>query len=167
MREITLNGLDLPNDLVWVNEFEYSPTAQQHKRTLNGALIINENVKINGRTITLDSVGVVWLSRAVVVSIKVLSDELNGVFDLVYHGASFKVRFDKTSNSSINAVPVLDCSDPSDAAPYKVTLNFIDVSDTTMYSGSSGGTTEPDSSNISGSININTTLSVSGSGNTN
>jgi hypothetical protein len=50
---LMLDGLELPPDMVWVDEFDWSPIAQTETRSLSGALIIETAEKLEGRPITL------------------------------------------------------------------------------------------------------------------
>jgi hypothetical protein len=51
----SLGGVALPDDLEWVDEFDWSPAAQQLEVSLAGALIIEESAQLTGRPITLRS----------------------------------------------------------------------------------------------------------------
>lgn len=50
---ITLGALALPSGLIWSDEHEWTPVAQSTERTLSGALVLEEAVKLKGRPITL------------------------------------------------------------------------------------------------------------------
>lgn len=50
---LTLDGLELPINLVWVDEFDWTPTEQKQTRTLTGALIFETAQRQGGRPITL------------------------------------------------------------------------------------------------------------------
>lgn len=49
----TLGSITLPNDLMWVDEFTWSPCGQQVDVSFNGALIIEESAQQAGRPMTL------------------------------------------------------------------------------------------------------------------
>lgn len=51
----SLASIALPDDLEWVDEFDYSRTAQQVDYALSGALIVEEAARLQGRPITLRS----------------------------------------------------------------------------------------------------------------
>ncbi|MNV78610.1 hypothetical protein D3C71_1721070 [compost metagenome] len=50
---VTLNGLLLPDDLIWRDEFDWAPVEQVVTPTLTGALLVEETDKPEGRPITL------------------------------------------------------------------------------------------------------------------
>ncbi len=50
---VTLNGLHLPDDLIWRDEFDWAPVEQVVTPTLSGALLVEETAKPEGRPITL------------------------------------------------------------------------------------------------------------------
>ena len=43
---MTLDDIDLPDDLLWVNEYQWQPVAQETERTLTGALLVQEQAKL-------------------------------------------------------------------------------------------------------------------------
>lgn len=51
----SLGGIALPDDLEWVDEFDWSPVGQQVEVSLGGSLIIEESAQLAGRPITLRS----------------------------------------------------------------------------------------------------------------
>jgi len=149
MREVKIDDLILPDDLVWIDEFEYSDIAQSQKRTLNGALIINESAKVKGRSITIDSVGAVWVTRSKIQALKDMNDTLNGIFTLTFHERSYLVKFNKSSGSAITVKQVVECSDPNEDSPYTVTIRLIEVGTGSISTGS-GGSGTPTSDNLIG-----------------
>lgn len=54
LRDLTTNAeLALPNDLLWSDEFEWSPVAANNQYSLGGSLIIQQGVRLAGRPISL------------------------------------------------------------------------------------------------------------------
>jgi hypothetical protein len=51
----SLGGVTLPDDMEWVDEFDWSPVAQQAEISLAGALVTEETAQLTGRPITLRS----------------------------------------------------------------------------------------------------------------
>ena len=43
-----LDTIILPDDLLWINEFDWNPVEQSQERSLTGALIVQEQAKITG-----------------------------------------------------------------------------------------------------------------------
>ena len=61
----TVLSVDLPKDLVWNDELNWTPVAQDVEWSLSGALLIQEGVKLKGRSITLVAPSnMVWITRA-------------------------------------------------------------------------------------------------------
>ncbi|WP_429235043.1 hypothetical protein [Aeromonas salmonicida] len=50
---VTLNSELLPDDLVWRDEFDWSPVEQVVTPTLSGVLLVEETPRLEGRPITL------------------------------------------------------------------------------------------------------------------
>ena len=64
MANHTLNALALPGDMMWTDEFNWSPVERSIDYSLTGALIVDIGTRQAGRTITLegaDDAG--WLPR--------------------------------------------------------------------------------------------------------
>lgn len=51
----SLGGVTLPDDLEWVDEFDWARTKQQAEVSLGGALVVEESTQLAGRPITLRS----------------------------------------------------------------------------------------------------------------
>lgn len=49
----TLDDIELPGDLEWIDEFDWSPVAAQTEVTLGGSLLVEESAQLAGRPITL------------------------------------------------------------------------------------------------------------------
>ena len=48
-----LGTITLPDDLRWINEFEWNPVEQTTERSLTGALLVQEGQLTHGRPIVL------------------------------------------------------------------------------------------------------------------
>ena len=48
-----LDSVELDDQFEWVDEFEWDAIAQEQERSLSGALLVQEGVKLYGRPITL------------------------------------------------------------------------------------------------------------------
>lgn len=82
----TLNGIAIPDDMEWVDEFEWSPMAQQVEVASAGSLIVEEFKQLAGRWITLRS----WnegsnyaavVDHATVLALKALAEIARGQSD--------------------------------------------------------------------------------------
>jgi hypothetical protein len=49
----TLNGIELPEDLHWADEFDWQGVGQSRKYGLSGAQIVSEDAVLAGRPMTL------------------------------------------------------------------------------------------------------------------
>lgn len=59
-------SVTLPNDLLWKDEFEWSPVATNKSTSLSGALIIEQGVRQAGRPISLEPPpDMAWVKRSV------------------------------------------------------------------------------------------------------
>lgn len=67
---IKLDDLELPNQLEWGNEFDWTPLKQVITPTLTGALVIDQRITNIGRPINLLSNGGVWAARSLVTQLK-------------------------------------------------------------------------------------------------
>ena len=91
---ITLGAITLPEDLVWEDEFEWTPVEDSIDTALSGSLVIQSGTRAKGRPITLSGTeSHAWAPRSLVESLKVLADAPPGSLTLSYHGREFPVRF--------------------------------------------------------------------------
>ncbi len=124
-----LDTLTLPDNFIWVNEFEWSPVAQSTERSLTGALVVSEREKSYGRSIVLGDGENSWLPRQQLGELFVLSAPLNHKMPLVLpDGRRFTVIFDRSSGSPLEAYPVHPVSQPSDADFYGVVIRLMTIS---------------------------------------
>lgn len=75
----TLDDIELPGDLEWVDEFTWSSTAAQTEVTLGGSLLVEESAQLAGRPITLrsgQSGNTLWgvVPRSTVLALQALAD---------------------------------------------------------------------------------------------
>ncbi|WP_368162874.1 hypothetical protein [Aeromonas sp. s6] len=118
---VTLNGLLLPDDLVWRDEFDWSPVEQVVTPTLSGALLVEETATPEGRPITL----VGHAPRATVLLLKALEAQVAQLMTLtLLNGQQREVVWRRPG---IVAIPVIEMADPEAGEPYALTLNFTEV----------------------------------------
>lgn len=122
-----LDNLTLPTDLIWIDEFDWTPVEQSKTYSITGALIIESGTKQAGRPITLSGgkdYGVI--GRA---DLKLLTAKLTNNSPLVLtlnDARTFNVIFDHSKNP-IEAKPWIDYSDPIDADFYTLKISLITV----------------------------------------
>lgn len=118
---VTLNGLLLPDDLIWRDEFDWAPVEQVVTPTLTGALLVEETPKPEGRPITL----VGHCPRATVLSLKVLEAQVAQLLTLtLLDGVQREVFWRRPG---VVATPLIEMADPEAGEPYALTLNFTEV----------------------------------------
>lgn len=119
---VTLNGLQLPDDLIWRDEFDWAPVEQVVTPTLSGALLVEETAKPEGRPITL----VGHCPRATVLSVKALEAQVAQLMTLtLLDGLQREVFWRRPG---VVATPLIEMADPEAGEPYALTLNFTEVS---------------------------------------
>lgn len=124
---ITLDAITLPSDLIWTDEFDWSPVKQNESYSLTGALFVESGVKQAGRPITL--VGgetAAWIERA---TLNVLYAKLTSPANMVLtlnDARTFTVVFNHNSKP-IDAVPIIDYSTPDSADWYSITIRLMQV----------------------------------------
>jgi hypothetical protein len=89
-----LGGITLPDELVWPDEKEWSPVAQESRRTEGGRPVVFAAPLAGGRPITLESrVDRGWLTRAQVDDVLALAALPGASYTLTAHLASYTVLF--------------------------------------------------------------------------
>lgn len=125
--------LDLPEDLLWVNEFRWSPVAQATERSITGALLVDAAPRVGGRLITLagqeDSA---WILRSGLETLLAWAALPAQQFTLTHNGVARTVIFDHGTAEESGAIkqvqPVIDYSDPEPSDHYcSLELNFLEV----------------------------------------
>lgn len=122
---ITLGGIALPDDLLWVDEFDWSPTVQSTDYSLTGSLIIQTGTRQAGRPITLQGGSDHgWISRATLEQLY----GLNGTTKtLVLHDLrTFSVQW-RHGDKPIEASQVIGYSDVTSTDYYDLTLRLMVV----------------------------------------
>lgn len=126
--------LELPPDLLWTDEFRWSPIAQATERSITGALLVDVSPRLDGRTITLqgreDSA---WILRSGLATLHAWAALPGQEFTLTLNdGTARSVIFDhgtaEESNAIAQVAPVVDFSDPEPSDYYcSLTLRFLEV----------------------------------------
>ena len=124
-----LDTITLPDDLLWINEFEWNPVDQTTERSLTGALLVQELQLIHGRPIVLsgsDEAG--WVSRLTVKNLFALSKTASRTMTLTLpDNRQFSVIFDRSNGAPIEAQQVMPFAYPEDDCQYFLTLHFLTV----------------------------------------
>lgn len=108
---VSLEGITLPEDIEWVDEFVGFGVGQSIAPTLTGSLVIEENTQVDGRSITLRTGDEAWVDRSVVEQIDALAATQladGQTLTLVWgDGRTFDVVFDRSNGRPIEALPVI------------------------------------------------------------
>ena len=126
--------LDLPPDLIWVDELTWSAVAQRTTRSAFGTLIVSAVQRKGGRRITLQGEGdSAWIDRATLKKMKLWADVAGQRLELDLRGEIFTVIFDHGDAEETNAMgmqSVIDYSDKEDGDYYcSLVLRFLEASE--------------------------------------
>lgn len=125
---ITLDDVQLDDQLQWVNEFEHNPIEQTREHSLTGALLIQEGVKLYGREIELRSNGGAWTPLSVVRQLEAMRDELGRVMLLTLADSrQFHVIWNRSNGAPLAAEPVFREAYPTADSIYDITLRLLTV----------------------------------------
>ncbi|GAA4648165.1 hypothetical protein GCM10023116_04310 [Kistimonas scapharcae] len=125
---MTLDDIELPDDLLWVNEYQWQPVAQETERTLTGALLVQEQAKLYGREIELSGEQSGWVSRSIIEALKVLEAEAGKIMTLTLADSrTFSVIFDRSNGAAVEAQQVLPYAYPDNDYLYSLTIRLLTV----------------------------------------
>ncbi len=119
---VTLNSELLPDDLIWRDEFDWSPVEQVVTPTLSGALLVEETPRPDGRPITL----VGHCARATVLRLKALEAVPGQLLTLTLLDGVARTVIWRRPGVVVTAL--IEMADPEAGEPYALTLNFTEVS---------------------------------------
>lgn len=123
---ITLDGINLPADLEWVDEYSWSPVQQNIKKTLTGALVIPEMAQLAGREMTLEGDSETWITKAVLEQLRAKANTANLTMVLSYHSTNYNVKFHR-QQSPIDARLIVPFQNPQSDDVYSLTLRLMHV----------------------------------------
>jgi hypothetical protein len=127
MADHTLASVTLPVDMIWIDEFNWSPVQRAQEYSIGGALIIDVAERLAGRPITLKGeADAGWVHRTALLALYALAaDPAVASRTLTLgDGRVFTVAFD---DDPIEAEPVIDYSITGGDDWYVVTLKLIEV----------------------------------------
>jgi len=124
-----LDSIELDDQLEWTDEFTWDSVAQEQERSITGALLVQEGIKLHGRPITLQANGGAWTPLSVVRQLEVLRDQRLKVMDLVLpDGREFSVTWNRANGQApLEASQVHRTVNPGPAEDYEITLRLITV----------------------------------------
>lgn len=103
----TLDGISLPADIVWKDEFDWAAAVSSLKYSVTGAAIVQTRIRQAGRPLTLESAAndQGCVSRATVAALRALAD--TGRTNIVFthaDGRAFRVMF--APDAPISSQPI-------------------------------------------------------------
>lgn len=124
--------LTLPQDLFWLDEFEWSPVSQAVEYSTSGNLLVDIAVRQAGRSITLGGEGnSAWITRQDLQALSSWAKLPGQVFTLNLRGEEFNVIFDHGPNDQTKAIAqaaVVQFSDITSTDFYcNLVLRFLEI----------------------------------------
>lgn len=134
---ITLKNLrtqeleELPPELYWVDEFDWTDVKGSHKRSCTGSLIVLQSIANGGRPITLGGKSDMnWAPRHMVEKLRGWASVIGTKLEvtLTYNGdtTTLKAMFDTTAKC-VEATPVNEYESPKPTDDFHLTLRLIEV----------------------------------------
>jgi len=125
---ITLDDVQLDDQIQWVNEFEHDAVAQTQERSITGALLVQQGIKLHGREIDLRSNGGAWTPLSVVRRLETMRDEWGRVMLLTLADSrQFHVIFNRASGPPLTAEPIFREAYPTADSVYSINLRLLTV----------------------------------------
>ena len=125
---IVLDGIPLPVDLLWSDEWAASTVAQTVRRTLDGGLVVFYGELRAGLPITLESQpDAGWLTRTQVESIALRAASPGGLYTLNLRGQTWQVMFRHQDAPAFEARPLVSVANPQAGDFYLATLKLMTV----------------------------------------
>lgn len=125
----TLDGVDLPEDLVWTDEFGPWSKVEQMTNYSNGGLLYNRlKVKQAGRPITLEGdEKTAWATATELRAIQAKADAMDQMTLVTPDGRSFTVVF-RYKDGPVEAKPVVDFTEVDGDDTYNnLKIRFFEV----------------------------------------
>lgn len=128
---VILEGIELPDDIQWIDEFSGHGVGQTVTPTLTGALVVEESEQTEGRPMTLDGGRGSWISRSKAEAIALLAAtalEDGETLALEWaDGTNYEVVFDRSRDNGFQATEVQRVSRVFQGAEhqYFIKLNLL------------------------------------------
>lgn len=124
--------LHLPDDLLWVDEYAWTPATSSVSYLLTGALLVQSGTRQSGRPITLIAApDMAWVTRTTLntlydwAALPLSAD--SGRFELqLRDGRTFTVAF-RHQDTALEAEPVKGFPAHSDDEPYRITMRLMHI----------------------------------------
>lgn len=118
----------LPEDLTWVDQFQYSPVAQTAEFAVEGAVIVDAATKTSGREITLQAGdNYAWFTLSQINALRNMAYTPGKIMTLTIGQASFKVVFRHNDPPAIDVVPLVELAEYANGDYFFGTIKFLEV----------------------------------------
>lgn len=129
---VTNEEISLPNGLIWVDEFDWTPLQATNTYTLSGALVIEQGKRLAGRPISLESPqdDMAWVSRGLVSVLLSWAQRAERRFLLSLEYPTDTRQFLVVFNCSVDPIgarPVRGFASHTPESEFRVALKFIEV----------------------------------------
>lgn len=125
---IVLDGISLPADLLWSDEWTSASVAQSVRRTLDGSLVVFYGGLRTGLPITLETQpDAGWLTRVQVESLARLAASPGGIYTLALRGQAFQVMFRHHEPPAFEARPLVPLAQPQPGDFHLATIKLMTV----------------------------------------
>ncbi len=122
-------SIELPDQLDWVDEYSWSPVAQNKTYSITGALLIQSATRQAGRPITLEGrIDTAWCPRSLVDQLYAWAATPGIVLSLTLRGIARSVTFDH-EKGALQGLPVMfrPDADIADDDWYYPTIRFLEL----------------------------------------
>lgn len=120
--------INLPDDIQWSDEFDWSPVGQSAERGVTGALIVQARAMTAGRPVTLRADdNSAWTRRSVVEQLRNAAAIPGQVMALTINGQVLNVIFRHHDGQAVEATPIAIYASYTSDDFYRVTLKFMTV----------------------------------------
>lgn len=128
---MTLDGVDIPDDMEWVDRFQSTQLDQSVETALSGALIVETGTRLTGKPVTLSSgrdsdgryFGVATLAE--VEALKAIETADREMTLTLHEGDELTVTWRATDGVPIEAEPMMWCWPDDNADKYLLTLRLM------------------------------------------
>ena len=124
----TNEEIQIPNGMMWVDEFSWSKAVNSKEYSLNGSLIIESGIRSFGRPITLQSAeDSGWIKRQSVGILQRWAESLQELEFTDISGEAHKVMFDNSSDESVSFQPVSGFTDGISGEWYYGSVKLFEI----------------------------------------
>ena len=124
----SIDGVHLPDNLIWVDEFSTTQVAASHTRSLTGALIVQTSLKLAGRSIVLDGQAGGWVTHTQLTALRLLLEvNPDKTFILDYRGITQDVIQNASTGPALTSTAIVDYETPTAEDYYWINLKLLTI----------------------------------------